>query len=484
MKSMGVLLAAALLPLVGGGLVVSCDDDPATPPATGGAGGGAAGGASGSGTGGGGPSAGGMSGGDAGPGAESGGCESVDVGADVTMTTTWDCKKYVLKKKIFVTNNAVLTIKPGTVIVGDATATDKAALIVTRGAKLIAKGNKGQPIVFTSSNAAGARVSGDWAGVALLGDATINGGMACTAAGSPASCREGNLEGLPVSEARGLFGGVTDTTSCGEIEYVRIEFAGAVFTEGKELNGLTLAGCGSGTSVKYVQIHRGKDDGIEFFGGTASVDHIVITGAEDDNLDWDFGWRGNAQFVVIHQYSHPEANHGFEASGNTMNEIAEPRSKPNVANVTLISEGSAASRAFHFKEGTQGKISHLIVQGFKEVANFTSKTAVLATEWPANLSVEHSFLWMNVGYAADAMDDDMAFMDQAAFEDAARSNKKDVDPMFTSLDKLTPNYVPKNAALMLPMGPSFGDTTATYAGALKPNDAAPWTDGWTAYPAN
>jgi hypothetical protein len=91
---------------------------------------------------------------------------------------------------------------------------------------------------------------------------------------------------------------------------------------------------------------------------------------------------------------------------------------------------------------------------------------------------------MNVGYVTDATDDDMGFMDQAVFEDPARNNKKDVDPMLTKVDQMAPNYVPKNEALNITQAPAFGVTTATYAGAFKPNDAAPWTDGWTAFPAN
>src|SRR4029453_15312368 len=147
----------------------------------------------------------------------------VEVNADVSASTTWDKPTYILKQKIFVTNNAVLTIAPGTKVLGDPAASDKAALIVTRGAKLIAKGTKDKPIIFSSGNPAGMRVSGAWAGGAPNGSARINGGSPC-ASSTGADCREGNLEGLPVSEARGLFGGTDDASSCGEIQYARIAF--------------------------------------------------------------------------------------------------------------------------------------------------------------------------------------------------------------------------------------------------------------------
>jgi hypothetical protein len=407
----------------------------------------------------------------------------VTVSADVSTSTTWDRPVYILKQKIFVTSNAVLTIAPGTQVLGDAAASEKAALIVTRGARLMARGTRDKPIIFGSSNPVGSRVAGDWAGVALNGNARINGGSPC--ASGAADCREGNLEGLPTSDARGLFGGTDDASSCGEMEYARVEFAGAIFTEGKELNGLTLAGCGSGTKISYVQIHRGKDDGVEFFGGTAGVDHLVISGAEDDNLDWDFGWTGTAQFVVIHQYNHPEADNGFEASNNMANEAATPVSSPKISNVTMFSEGGPRSRAIHFKEGTRGKFTNLIVQGFKsDVVNFTAKTATLSSVWPANLSVEYSYFFDNGSYKnEDTTDDDMMFNDQMAVEDPARNNKKDVDPHLTSLDQANPSFVPRNAG-MTGVAPDFGDTSATYPGAIKPNEPSPWTAGWTAYPVD
>jgi hypothetical protein len=88
---------------------------------------------------------------------------------------------------------------------------------------------------------------------------------------------------------------------CGTLRFVRIEFAGFEVGDTNELNGLTLGACGRRTVLDYVQVHLGADDGIEFFGGTTDLRHAVITGANDDSLDWDQGWTGRVQFLAIRQ---------------------------------------------------------------------------------------------------------------------------------------------------------------------------------------
>jgi hypothetical protein len=492
----------ALVPLLAGGLMMSCgdSDDPKPTPGTGGAGGTAAGGAGGTAAGG---TAGTPAGGTGGTVTPDGGAAevpatdgavtaAVEIAADITADTSWSAPTYLLKKKIYVTGGAKLTIAAGTKILGDATATDKAALIVARGSQLIANGTKAAPIVFTSSAADGAKKGGDWAGVALLGSAKINTGAPCAVA--EAGCLEAGIEGIPASELKAKFGGTMDASSCGELSYVRVEFAGAELEPAKELNGLTFGGCGSGTKVSYVQVHRGTDDGIEVFGGTVGMDHVLLSGNEDDSLDWDYGWTGKVQFLVIHQRAGIGDN-GIEAAGSPTNELATPRAAPLLYNVTMIGR-AAGGRAITFKEGTLGKIYNGIIQGFKgDVVDFAAKVTDLAVDWPANLSIENTLFWDNGNYVDESVpnamgmsqDDDKGFADKTAVEAAERKNKIDVNPGLTPGDLSTataPVYVPTNAAVAPQATPAgVADVTATYAGAFAPGAAA-WTDGWTAFPIN
>ena len=501
-KTSNWLATAALLPLLAGSLSIGCDDDDesGTDAAAGRGGSGGTGG-TGGGTGGTGGGTGGTGGGTGGTGggADAGDVATGDVPAgcaaevlvndDVTADTTWSCPVYVLKKKIYVIAPAKLTIDPGTVIKGDPLAADKTALIVTRGGQLLAKGTKDKPVVFTSGAAATMRKGGDWAGVALLGDAKINSGAAC--ANGMAGCLEAGIEGIPATETKAKFGGLNDAGSCGELNYVRIEFAGAELAPMNELNGLTLGGCGSGTKLSYIQVHRGTDDGIEFFGGTASMDHVVLTGNEDDSLDWDYGWTGKVQFLVIHQRA-GFGDYGIEGAGSPMSETATPRTDPLIYNMTMVGQPTGGKAAINFKQGTRGKIYNSVVTSWKtNTVDFAVVTGDFPSEWPMYLTIENSVFFGNA-WAMEATDNDKGFNDQMAVEDAARKNQTTVDPGLTATGDLTmatvtPNYVPPATATGLNMQatpPAPFVTTATYAGAFAPGDAAPWTAGWTAYPIN
>ena len=413
----------------------------------------------------------------------------VTIDRDIAVDTTWECPSYLLAGRIFVTDGATLTINPGTEIFGDTDASETPALIVTRGARLNAVGTAHEPIVFTSGNPEGARITGDWAGVALLGNASINSGS-CVDDGNPATMDacdapgflEGRLEGIDVGDERARFGGIDDSSNCGDLQYVRIEFAGAELSPDNELNGLTVGGCGSATNISHVQVHRGKDDGIEFFGGTAGMDHVVISGASDDSLDWDLGWRGEVQFLVIHQFPGIGDN-GIEADNLGSDEDAEPRSNPTLFNVTMI--GTPDTRGMVLREGTRGTLRNFVVHGFgSEPVDIRAAEIDLSNEWPLHLSIESSFFFGNGEYPAESgeEDDDGGFNEQTSIEDMARSNAVDVDPAFGELTTTTNEYMPTNDALDGMATPTFGDTGADYAGAMAPNVTDGWTAGWTAYP--
>lgn len=79
---------------------------------------------------------------------------------------------YYLKGWVYIADGAQLTIEPGTIVKGDKET--MAALVVERGGKLIAKGEQGAPIVFTSAAEAGERKPGDWGGIIICGKARNN----------------------------------------------------------------------------------------------------------------------------------------------------------------------------------------------------------------------------------------------------------------------------------------------------------------------
>ena len=182
---------------------------------------------------------------------------------------------YVLEGGVFFGNdnkeNAVLRIQAGTKIYGKSGAD---YLVITRGSQIFAEGTKAQPIVMTAAKTAN-RNRGEWGGLIINGNAPING---CDAG---VSLCEAEGEG-----STGLYGGNEAADNSGILKYLRVEFAGYEITPDNELNGIAFQGVGSGTEVNYIQVHMNADDGVEFFGGTVNVKHVLLTGNKDDSMDW------------------------------------------------------------------------------------------------------------------------------------------------------------------------------------------------------
>ena len=241
----------------------------------------------------------------------------------IKTNTTWYADTiYQLGGRIAVEDGATLTIEPGTIIKGEAgTGANATALLIARGGKLIAQGTASMPIIFTSvadeisqaDIAAGnftspnldPTVNGLWGGLIILGKAKIS---ASNTAGDVSSVQ---IEGIPTSDQNGLYGGTDDNDNSGVISYVSIRHGGANIGSGNEINGLTLGGVGSMTSINNVEIVANQDDAIEFFGGTVNVSHLVSWNAGDDGVDTDQSWAGSLnEFVVINP-----GNHCFELDG-------------------------------------------------------------------------------------------------------------------------------------------------------------------------
>jgi hypothetical protein len=257
-------------------------------------------------------------------------------------------------------NSATLLIEPGTKLVGDS---GKDYLLIRRGSKIVAKGSANAPIVMTSSKPAGQRARGDWGGLVISGNAPVNGcGLEDQEDPTQGFCE---LKGEGDS---GLYGGNNPEDNSGVLEYVVVEYAGNEVTKGDELNGIAFQGVGSGTTVDFVQVHMGFDDGFEFFGGTVNAKHLVSTCNKDDSLDWVHGWKGKAQFVLIRQCD-DFANNGIEADNNDDKRNSFPVSQPQLSNLTIIGatgDGEASGQGILLREGTAASIHSAIVTGFKK----------------------------------------------------------------------------------------------------------------------
>lgn len=292
------------------------------------------------------------------------------VSADVTTNTTWS-GVILLQNKIYVKNNATLTIAPGTIIRGDKVT--QGSLIVTRGAKLNAQGTVSQPIVFTSNEPVGNRNEGDWGGIVILGLAKNNqpGGVA-------------NIEGIvPTTDTQ--YGGAFDNDNSGTIKYVRIEFAGIALEPNKEINGITFGSVGSATTVDYVQVSHSGDDSFEWFGGTVNCKHLIAYRGLDDDFDTDFGYRGKVQFALAIRDKDvsdaPGDSNAFECDNDAAGSTATPKTRPIFSNVTLVGPKG------------NGTIALPVGEKFEKAFRLRRNSAVsvlnsLVTGWEKGLSIE------------------------------------------------------------------------------------------------
>jgi hypothetical protein len=241
-------------------------------------------------------------------------------------------KNIILKGYTYFASGSTLTIPAGTIIKSDIT--EKGAIIIERGAKIIAEGTASAPIVFTSGRAVGQRNPGDWGGIIILGKARTN------------RSTEPTIEG---GVGRN-YGGTDDNDNSGVMKFVRIEFGGIAAQPGSEINGLTCGAVGAGTVLENIQITYGNDDGFEFFGGNVNAKNLVSFATADDDFDFDFGYTGRIQFAVA--LRDPEfvdggdAGNGIECDNDASGSSATPTTRPVLSNFTLVGPG-VTTLGFH-----------------------------------------------------------------------------------------------------------------------------------------
>jgi hypothetical protein len=243
---------------------------------------------------------------------------------------------------VYITNGATLTIEAGAVVKGKSGA-DVATLVICRGAKIIATGTAEKPIIFTSSSAT--KTSGDWGGITICGTAPIN--TSATANGT-------SILGLYQTE-----GGISNSTNLdgyagsgdpafptsnaadnsGILQYIRIEYAGYAIQPDNELNSLTLAAVGSGTTIDHIQVTYAKDDAYQWFGGTVNCKYLISYKTQDDDFDFGFGYYGKIQYgIVLRDYAIADISrsNGIESYNNSSGNTATPITSPVLSNFTII----------------------------------------------------------------------------------------------------------------------------------------------------
>jgi hypothetical protein len=275
---------------------------------------------------------------------------------NITTNTTWTSNNvYLLNGWVYVKAGAKLTIQAGTVIRGDKV--NKGTLIIEPGGQIEAIGTASQPIIFTSNQVAGSRTYGDWGGIIICGNATINvpGGTA-------------TIEGGVGT----VYGGANDADNSGIMQYCRLEFPGIAFQPNNEINGLTMGGVGSGTTIDYIQVSYCGDDSFEWFGGTVNAKHLIALRGWDDDFDTDLGYRGKVQFAVSLRdpaVADVSSSNSFESDNDASGSGNTPFTAPVFSNVSVFLEPAGGlhpdyKRGMHLRRNTRCSVFNSVFTGF------------------------------------------------------------------------------------------------------------------------
>ena len=306
------------------------------------------------------------------------------IGTTITKTgilsvdETWTADNiYILDGKVVVDDGITLTIEPGTIIKGaEGQETLASALVVDQGGTLIANGTADSPIIFTSvldgieqGQTTGTLTTADtglWGGVIVLGKApiSVNGDI-----------ETAQIEGIPADESYGQYGGADPADNSGSISYISIRHGGITIGQDNEINGLTLGGVGSGTTIDHVEVVANQDDGIEWFGGTVDVTNALVWSQGDDGFDADQAWSGTLSNGVVIMSA--ESGTGLELDGPEGSAATEDGF--TMENITLIGAGTSSMYA-DLRDGLIANLNNVFAYGFGTDATVNINGADSATE--------------------------------------------------------------------------------------------------------
>lgn len=250
------------------------------------------------------------------------------VDTDVTLDAT---KSYRLTGSYIVQDGAKLTIPAGTKIHADAGGT-QVYIAVLMGGMIDIQGTADAPVVIASDQG----LPGDWGGLTICGKAT-------TSAGKNITAEVGGFK----------YGGTMDSDNSGSIDYLVIKGTGAQINSESQYNGVSLYSVGSQTTIGNVAVINGADDGIEFFGGTVTVENIYLENNEDDAVDWTEEWSGSITNTYI-SHTIEDFSTAFEGDKDNAN--------PMFTNVTAIS--TTGGTALQFKKTSGATITNLHLSGY------------------------------------------------------------------------------------------------------------------------
>ena len=375
-----------------------------------------------------------------------------------------------------------LTVEPGV----EVKAKEGSTLIITRGNKIHAVGTKEKPIGFSSVDANYDGYS-EWKGLVIQGFAPyyLAGDLGiCSKDG--AWCNKDGEGGTEV----GKFGGTDKADNSGMLKYVRIAETGFVARQGSEINGLTLMGVGHGTTLDYIQLHNSGDDAVEWFGGTVNLTHAVLTNTDDDDIDFDLGYQGNIQHVLVRKDPaklKPTGSNdprGIEANSDKSKTEQVSDTRATLANITIVGS-DLVNVKLEVKNKDTGVITFANQQGMRlrgEVKTHIWNSAV--SDFETCIQIDdgmnnfHNFMGACTGTFLNDKSAGNSYM-----ADVVTQKQNATELTFNSNWALTETGAklgaPVAAIAAVDNGSGFSFNLTDYIGAVDPDATEAWWAGWT-----
>ncbi|NDE78126.1 MAG: hypothetical protein EB047_02815, partial [Chitinophagaceae bacterium] len=361
--------------------------------------------------------------------------------------------------------------------------------------------------------------SGDWGGIVICGKAGIN-----TSFNGVTGLYqvEGGIDNATGDGLAGSGDAIAPTPvnddNSGVLSYVRIEYAGYAYQPDKEINSLTLAAVGSGTTINNIQVTYAKDDAFEWFGGSVNCKNLIAYKTQDDDFDTDNGYSGKVQFGIIFRDSliaDISRSEAFESDNNASGTTATPQTKAIFSNITAIGPRATLTNvgntlyrgAAHIRRNTGISIFNSIILGWPrgiEIDATTGRSTMLNIEdstirlanitLAGNNPLENTFFAGTAGATITNAAQFATWFTTPFYNNDILANVSDaklIQPFNYAAFDPTP-FAGSNGNQKIISGGSFtdskftGDTffdkTATFRGGVAPAGAlASWWKGWTVW---
>jgi hypothetical protein len=427
----------------------------------------------------------------------------VNVTADITTNTTWTAANaYILDKSIFVKNGATLTIEPGTTILGTKNVANNTygSLIISRDGTIMAEGTAEAPIVMTAKEDRDAELTPDplddldpatdgglYGGLIILGSAPIN-----YYTGPTTNANEFSIEGFPAGSSTDiLYGGNDVTDNSGVVKYMSLRFGGYVYdaVNGKEINGLTMGGVGSGTTIENVEIVGNTDDGMEIFGGTVNTKRIAVAFCQDDSFDLDEGHQGFHQFWFAIQNSNGTlGDRGGEWDGGNGSDpvrTGTPHTTAIIHNATFIGDSATSgggNTGIYLDDYFAGQLHNSVLHQFSGAAIAKASDGVGNGVSPQpSAAVFSNNTWGTFAGGAGLV------IGAAGSPTGTGNSAVETDPMLEGISRTANGRLDPRPNLASPLrnstlsaapagAPAGFFETTTYRGAFGDTN---WLDGWS-----